>query len=79
LIAAAAHLRTTDLRASSTILPNWTVKCEFLYKDFGVHLAEWNFGTWRSMNLDGDFFDHRNRLYTAKLGLNYRWVGTALR
>jgi hypothetical protein len=25
------------------------------------------------MNLDGDFFDHRNRLYTAKLGLNYRW------
>ena len=52
------------------ILPNWTVKSEFLYMDFG---------TWRSTNLDGDFFDHRNRLYTAKLGLNYRWGGTAMR
>jgi hypothetical protein len=41
LIGAAAHLRTTDLRASSTILPNRTVKSEFLYKDFGI----WRNGT----------------------------------
>jgi hypothetical protein len=34
-----------------------------------------DFGTQRSTNLDGDFFDHRNRLYTAKVGLNYRWGG----
>ena len=48
------------------ILPSWTLKSEFLYMDFGSH---------RSTNLDGDFFDHHNRLYTAKIGLNYRWGG----
>ncbi len=52
------------------ILPSWTLKSEFLYMDFG---------TQRSTNLDGDLFDHRNRLYTAKIGLNYRWGATSMR
>jgi outer membrane immunogenic protein len=48
------------------IASNWTVKSEYLYMDFG---------TQRSTNLDGDAFEHRNRLHTWKIGLNYKWGG----
>ena len=44
------------------ILPSWSVKSEYLYMDFGKD---------RSTNLDGDFFDHRNRVHSFKIGLNY--------
>jgi outer membrane immunogenic protein len=46
------------------IAPNWTVKSEYLFMDFGRE---------HSTNLDGDSFDHKNRLHTWKAGLNYRW------
>jgi outer membrane immunogenic protein len=48
------------------IASNWTVKSEYLYMDFGSR---------RSTNLDGDFFDHRNQVHTWKVGLNYKWNG----
>ena len=44
--------------------PNLTVKSEYLYMDFG---------SVRSTNTDGDFFDHQNRIQTWKIGLNYKW------
>ena len=50
------------------IAPQWSVKSEFLYMDFGKR---------RSTNLDGDTFEHRNRVSTVKAGLNYRWGGAA--
>jgi outer membrane immunogenic protein len=46
------------------IAPSWTVKSEYLYMDFGKE---------RSTNLDGDAFEHKNRLHTWKVGLNYKW------
>ena len=46
------------------IAPEISLKGEYLYMDFG---------TASSTNLDGDVFEHRNRLHTAKIGLNYRF------
>lgn len=43
---------------------NWTWKIEYLYLDFGKKL---------SGNQDGDTYEHRNRVHTIKLGLNYRF------
>ena len=51
------------------ILPNWNVKSEYLYMDFGTR---------NSTNIDGDIFEHRNRIQTWKVGLNYRWGGSPL-
>ena len=51
------------------ILPNWNVKSEYLYMDFGTR---------NSTNIDGDIFEHRNRIQTWKVGLNYRWGGSQL-
>jgi outer membrane immunogenic protein len=51
------------------ILPNWNVKSEYLYMDFGTR---------QSTNIDGDIFEHRNRIQTWKVGLNYRWGGSPL-
>jgi outer membrane immunogenic protein len=48
------------------IQPNWSVKSEYLYMDFGRE---------RSTNLDGDAFDHKNQVHTVKVGLNYKWGG----
>jgi outer membrane immunogenic protein len=45
--------------------PNWTWKVEYLYMDFGKIT---------SGNQDGDTFEHRNRVHTVKLGLNYRFA-----
>jgi outer membrane immunogenic protein len=45
--------------------PNWTWKIEYLYMDFGKIT---------SGNGDGDTFEHRNRVHTVKLGLNYRFA-----
>jgi outer membrane immunogenic protein len=50
------------------IAPQWSVKSEYMYMDFGKRT---------STNLDGDTFEHRNRVHTAKVGLNYRWGGAA--
>jgi len=49
------------------IAPSWTVKSEYLYMDFSTE---------RSTNLDGDLFEHKNRLHTWKVGLNYKWGGS---
>src|SRR5436190_492361 len=49
------------------IASSWTVKSEYLYMDFGKE---------RSTNLDGDTFEHKNRLHTWKVGLNYKWGAT---
>jgi outer membrane immunogenic protein len=51
------------------IMPNWTVKSEYLYMDFGTR---------SSTNLDGDVFDHKNRVQTFKIGLNYKWGGSLM-
>jgi outer membrane immunogenic protein len=45
--------------------PNWTWKVEYLYMDFGKRT---------SGNADGNTFEHRNRVQTIKLGLNYRFA-----
>jgi len=50
------------------IAPSWTMKSEYLYMGFGKE---------RSTNLDGDTFEHKNRLHTWKVGLNYKWGGPA--
>ena len=50
--------------------PNWTWKIEYLYMDFGKTT---------SGNQDGDTYEHRNKVHTVKLGLNYRFAtGTYL-
>jgi outer membrane immunogenic protein len=46
------------------VAPDISIKGEYLYMDFG---------TASGSNLDGDAFEHRNRLHTAKIGLNYRF------
>jgi outer membrane immunogenic protein len=51
------------------ILPNWNVKSEYLYMDFGTR---------NSTNIDGDIFEHRNRIQTWKVGLNYRFGGSPM-
>jgi outer membrane immunogenic protein len=51
------------------ILPNWNVNSEYLYMDFGTR---------NSTNIAGDIFEHRNRIQTWKVGLNYRWAGSQL-
>ena len=48
------------------IMPSWTVKSEYLYMDFGKQ---------NSTNLDGDLFQHQNRVQTWKVGLNYKFGG----
>jgi len=48
--------------------PNWSFKSEYLYMNFGRH---------SSNNLDGDIFEHKNQVHTWKVGLNYRWGGSA--
>jgi outer membrane immunogenic protein len=50
------------------ILPTVSLKSEYLYMDFGKR---------SSTNLDGDQFQHKNRIQTFKIGLNYRWGGLA--
>ena len=50
-----------------SFLPNWSLKVEYLYMDFG---------TFQAFNATpGDVFEHRNTVHTAKLGLNYRFGG----
>jgi outer membrane immunogenic protein len=46
----------------------WSVKGEYLYMDFG---------SVTSGNADGDTFEHKNSVHTAKLGLNYRFGAIA--
>jgi len=46
--------------------PNWSVKFEYLYMDFGKDTTT---------NQDGDFFTHRNAVHTAKVGLNWHFGG----
>ncbi len=41
---------------------NWRGRLEYQYMDFGDE---------RSTNLDGDFFNHRNKVQTVRVGLNY--------
>ncbi len=48
--------------------PSWSFKSEYLYMNFGRH---------SSTNLDGDTFEHKNQVHTWKVGLNYRWGGSA--
>lgn len=43
--------------------PNWSLKLEYLYMDFGSD---------ESANIDGDRFEHENDLHSVKVGLNYR-------
>jgi outer membrane immunogenic protein len=43
----------------------WSWKVEYLYLDFGKTT---------SGNGDGNTFEHRNRVHTVKLGLNYRFA-----
>jgi outer membrane immunogenic protein len=52
------------------LAPAWSLKSEYLYMDFGKQ---------RGTNLDGDTYEHRNRVHTAKIGLNYRWGATPVR
>lgn len=49
------------------ILPSVSLKSEYLYMDFGKNT---------STNLSGDLFQHKNRIQTFKVGLNYRWGGS---
>ena len=56
--------------------PNWSVKVEYLYYDFGLNDHDWNatiaqlaatlrhYGSWR-------VFDHDLTVNTVKLGVNY--------
>jgi opacity protein-like surface antigen len=39
--------------------PNWSIKAEYLYMDFGEYTS--------SVNLDGDTFEHRNEVHTPSL------------
>jgi outer membrane immunogenic protein len=43
--------------------PNWSMKIEYMYMDFGDD---------RSGNADGDTFTHDNDLHSIKVGVNYR-------
>jgi len=43
--------------------PNWSMKIEYLYMDFGEDT---------SGNFDGDTFRHDNDIHTVKVGVNYR-------
>ena len=47
------------------VSPQWSWKIEYLYFDFGKIL---------SGNDDADTFEHRNKVHTVKLGLNYRFA-----
>jgi outer membrane immunogenic protein len=47
--------------------PQWSIKVEYLYMDFGKFTS--------NLNADGNTFEHRNRVHTAKFGINYRWGG----
>jgi outer membrane immunogenic protein len=43
--------------------PNWSMKLEYMYMDFGEET---------SSNADGDTFTHDNELHSIKVGINYR-------
>lgn len=47
--------------------PNWSMKIEYLYMDFGSDT---------STNTDGNIYRHENDLHTIKVGLNYRFQPT---
>lgn len=47
------------------VAPQWTIKSEYLFMDFGRV---------NSTNADGDSFTHRNQVHTFKIGLNYRFT-----
>lgn len=44
--------------------PNWSMKIEYLYMDFGQD---------NSGNIDGDTFHHDNDIHSIKVGVNYRF------
>jgi outer membrane immunogenic protein len=48
--------------------PNWSLKAEYLYM---------RFNNFTLGNLDGESFDFRNDVHTAKLGINYRFGGAS--
>lgn len=45
--------------------PNWSMKFEYLYMDFGED---------GSGNIDGDTFHNDNNIHTVKVGINYRFA-----
>jgi outer membrane immunogenic protein len=45
--------------------PNWSMKFEYMYMDFGDD---------NSTNIDGDGFNHDNDLHSIKVGVNYRFL-----
>jgi outer membrane immunogenic protein len=49
------------------LTPNWSVKAEYLFLDFGRYTT--------GVNGDGDVFVHKNEVHTAKFGINYRFGG----
>jgi outer membrane immunogenic protein len=52
------------LGAEYAFHPNWSMKIEYLYMDFGQD---------SSTNIDGDTFHHDNDLHSIKVGVNYRF------
>ena len=55
---------TLGLGAEYAFQPNWSLKIEYLYMDFGEE---------RTGNIDGDTFRHDNDLHSIKVGVNYRF------
>jgi outer membrane immunogenic protein len=55
---------TLGLGAEYAFQPNWSMKIEYLYMDFGQD---------SSGNIDGDTFHHDNDLHSIKVGVNYRF------
>ena len=50
------------------LTPQWSIKAEYLLHGLRqVHCS--------NLNADGNTFEHRNRVHTAKFGVNYRWGG----
>lgn len=56
---------TLGVGYEQTLQSNWTWKIEYLYLDFGKKT---------SGNEDDETYEHRNRVHTVKLGLNYRFA-----
>ena len=54
---------TVGLGAEYAFQPNWSMKIEYLYMDFGKD---------NSGNIDSDTFRHENDIHTFKVGVNYR-------
>jgi hypothetical protein len=76
LTSGSRRLRRKQTGAEYALAPNWSIKAEYLYLDFGTMRYEAPFSAAPEFTMLNDI---EMRMHTFRVGINYRWdksVGT---